>query len=166
MSSSKILNGRIVYIFSYIVNFLFLFSIIAYSMLTLFVSADEWWRPWSVSFSWRREHFCLDWHNWGWERNCVRGFILQTLFALSSGLPFQATPSEVWDNVLPSKCWSIWQYLSWHSSGIHVPALVILVNFVLTKKIQLQKWKKDICLKFSHNIDQPPYNLLKILVLS
>lgn len=84
----------------------------------LFVFTDERRRSWSFCLPWRGEHLHMDWYYWGWYRNYVWGFILQTFFALSPWLSFQAPPSEVWDNVLPSKRWPVWEHLLRHPSGI------------------------------------------------
>jgi len=87
--------------------------------LSYIVSADDWRRSWSVSFSWRREHFCMDWYNCGWRGNCLWGIIVQALSTFSSRLPFQTSPDQIWDDVLPSKCWSIWEHMPWYSPGIN-----------------------------------------------
>ena len=76
-------------------------------------------------FSWRREHFRMDRHNCGWKGNCLRGIIVQAFSAFPSRLPFQTAPGQIWDDVLPSKCWSIREHMPWYSPGINQLAVTI-----------------------------------------
>ena len=99
-------------------------NLLIWEVSNKFYFVDEW-RIWDICLPWRGQHILLERNNQRQQRYSFWRNRIQAIPFIPKWLSFQASKSQVWNQLLPSQCGYLWQHLLGHSSGKIKSSLVL-----------------------------------------